>query len=487
MTQGFNFPIPRPRGTPDQQAAAMAQNLRELEVWLNKFVRTGTVIDHGGLVGLADDDHTNLLNEARHDALAADNPHSVTFAQAVTADAGTDISAAEAETLTDTSNADGLHVHAAAALSGVLKADGSVDSTGTQRFTADPAVIYGGAGAPQVRWNEVAAGWVLELGNIANVFTPRFELNTSDHADAGDMIWYDANGTTERSRWDESAGDWIYNADLVPGVDNNYNLGTSLLSWKRLYAFSLFDPSNVEIYKLDTARFLTAQEFASTVRIDGVTTFGAAGDAQFQITEDADSFLLQTLSNANAVTNRMRFFTADDANAHDTVFFKGDGSSEWIRWDDSISTIIAGGNIDPLLDVTNDLGDGLLTWRRLYIDAIYDRAAGLAIDVQNRNFQDTWTPSIDVTYDLGTALLTFRRFYVDNLRDRAGVQTYDVQTATFSTAHIFASSIEIDGDLNHDGSNVGFYGTAPVALQTGVAVDSTGIHAALVALGLITA
>ena len=49
------------------------------------------------------------------------------------------------------------------------------------------------------------------------------------------------------------------------------------------------------------------------------------------------------------------------------------------------------------------------------------------------------------------------------------------------------NSIEIDGDLNHDGANVGFYGTAPVAQQTGVAVTAAGIHAALVNLGLITA
>ena len=34
---------------------------------------------------------------------------------------------------------------------------------------------------------------------------------------------------------------------------------------------------------------------------------------------------------------------------------------------------------------------------------------------------------------------------------------------------------------------VGFYGTTPVAQQTGVAVSAAGIHAALVSLGLITA
>jgi hypothetical protein len=37
--------------------------------------------DHGTLLGLADDDHTQYLTEARHDALPSDNPHGVTAAQ----------------------------------------------------------------------------------------------------------------------------------------------------------------------------------------------------------------------------------------------------------------------------------------------------------------------------------------------------------------------------------------------------------------------
>lgn len=39
------------------------------------------------------------------------NPHKVTFTQAVTQDPNTDITAAEAEQLTNTSNADSLHYH----------------------------------------------------------------------------------------------------------------------------------------------------------------------------------------------------------------------------------------------------------------------------------------------------------------------------------------------------------------------------------------
>jgi hypothetical protein len=79
--------------------------------WLSIRGLAVSGLDHGDLVGLSDDDHTQYLNETRHDALAADNPHSVTFTQAVTADGSTDITAAEAETLTDTSNADSLHSH----------------------------------------------------------------------------------------------------------------------------------------------------------------------------------------------------------------------------------------------------------------------------------------------------------------------------------------------------------------------------------------
>lgn len=46
---------------------------------------TEASIDHGAISGLAGDDHTQYLNETRHDALASDNPHSVTLDQATTA------------------------------------------------------------------------------------------------------------------------------------------------------------------------------------------------------------------------------------------------------------------------------------------------------------------------------------------------------------------------------------------------------------------
>lgn len=83
----------------------------------------------------------------------------------------------------------------------------------------------------------------------------------------------------------------------------------------------------------------------------------------------------------------------------------------------------------------------------------------------------------DINIQNGVALIGYS--------DAASTETLRLNMST--GAGTFGAAVEIDGDLNHDGSNVGFYGTAPVAQQTGVAVTAAGIHAALVNLGLITA
>lgn len=75
-----------------------------------------------------------------------------------------------------------------------------------------------------------------------------------------------------------------------------------------------------------------------------------------------------------------------------------------------------------------------------------------------------------------------------------GDSNRDITLTTLGTGRVITTAgakvtgdVELDGDLNHDGSEVGFYGTAPIAKQTGVAVTAQGIHDALVALGLISA
>lgn len=73
----------------------------------------------------------------------------------------------------------------------------------------------------------------------------------------------------------------------------------------------------------------------------------------------------------------------------------------------------------------------------------------------------------------------------DNLTGFVANEHIDWTGATGTNLN--CSGAEIDGNLNHDGSNVGFYGTVPIAQQTGVAVTIAAVHAALVSLGLITA
>lgn len=49
------------------------------------------------------------------------------------------------------------------------------------------------------------------------------------------------------------------------------------------------------------------------------------------------------------------------------------------------------------------------------------------------------------------------------------------------------AALVAQGIFAHQGTTLGFYNTSPIAKQTGVAVTAGGIHAALVALGLIAA
>jgi hypothetical protein len=71
-----------------------------------------------------------------------------------------------------------------------------------------------------------------------------------------------------------------------------------------------------------------------------------------------------------------------------------------------------------------------------------------------------------------------------------GVGATDVSFGRITTNTIGPGSddiFQVRGPFDHDGSTLGFYGTTPIAKQTGVAVSAAGIHAALVALGLIAA
>lgn len=87
---------------------------------------------------------------------------------------------------------------------------------------------------------------------------------------------------------------------------------------------------------------------------------------------------------------------------------------------------------------------------------------------EQMNLQDgVFAPTTDSDVDLGATARRWKDAFIDDLT--------------------LTADANIGGDFNHDGSNFGAYGTAPIAQQTGVAVTAAGIHASLVNLGLITA
>lgn len=104
----------------------------------------------------------------------------------------------------------------------------------------------------------------------------------------------------------------------------------------------------------------------------------------------------------------------------------------------------------------------------------------------------TETPVMRLISMAGTGLLTFTagvatstiEAFDDMMLRTNGADALAIDGATQRVRA--TAALEIDGALDHDGTTVGFYGTAPVAKQTGVAVSAAGVHAALVNLGLIT-
>lgn len=133
-------------------------------VFANQFVGGGSLItglDHGNMAGLSDDDHTQYLNETRHDALPSDNPHTVTFTQAVAADGSTNITGVEAETLTTGGNADGLHAHATLAHAATHVEGGS------DQIPIATSGVGGIIGAQDfIHWNDQVSTGLLGGGEI---------------------------------------------------------------------------------------------------------------------------------------------------------------------------------------------------------------------------------------------------------------------------------------------------------------------------------
>ena len=140
-------------------------------VLADAWISATSVTQHVGSI-----DHTGLLNKGTNAHSVIDthlgstsNPHGTTFTQAVTADPGTNITAAEAETLTDGSNADLLHKHT---ISGpTAAASGLVTTTATSYALMTGMTLTPGAGTYKVMFAAAVTGAknvVVQMAIFAN-------------------------------------------------------------------------------------------------------------------------------------------------------------------------------------------------------------------------------------------------------------------------------------------------------------------------------
>lgn len=110
---------------------------------------------------------------------------------------------------------------------------------------------------------------------------------------------------------------------------------------------------------------------------------------------------------------------------------------------------------------------------------------GRGINDQNDNEQLTFTQSADAVAQF--TMINAAAGLNPRLIVGGGPVAIGMEIETKGTGELRLQPGNVDALRLSNTPGVGFYGTAPIALQTGVTVDAAGIHAALVALGLITA
>lgn len=107
--------------------------------------------------------------------------------------------------------------------------------------------------------------------------------------------------------------------------------------------------------------------------------------------------------------------------------------------------------------------------------AIFRKGPALLQVERNLWLGNFGTEDIRLGFDYGT---------IFNLQSKD--MDFLIKSSSYDAFFVDASNNSV-AVMNNSAGKVGFYGTAPITRQTGVAVTAAGIHAALVNLGLITA
>jgi hypothetical protein len=108
------------------------------------------------------------------------------------------------------------------------------------------------------------------------------------------------------------------------------------------------------------------------------------------------------------------------------------------------------------------------------LTAQFDDASMIEVVEATLKVQTAILPYASDGCSLGSSSLMFSDLFLAN----GGVINFNNgnYTLTHSTGKLtFSGEVELDGDLNHDGSNIGFFGTAPTTQQTALTAQLTSI------------
>ena len=293
-------------------------------------------------------------------------------------------------------------------------------------------------------------------------------------------------------------------------IDENLSIGIDCNGSANAIVGNRFMDNTTDSLKLDTSAvrntvtgntFMAGTSYGTSIAVDCYGDYNIIADNTVDNHGGTNDIVLRAGGDNNVVHNN---------NGPSTVTVSDGGSGNRVMdtaagyWDFSSGQVRASSSANPSLRVGSYSGSksaagglGVAAASEFSADLFATASIGVgeitspatAIEVKHatpRLRVSTTTPTVADYYvdDTGMVLRNQTASKTWRFLDSTGAIQFSVSDA--GLAYI-KGEIEIDGALNHDGSTVGFYGTTPIAKQTGVAVDAAGIHAALVALGLFSA
>lgn len=268
------------------------------------------------------------------------------------------------------------------------------------------------------------------------------------------------------------------NSVVFVGADGVLSQDTTGLTFRpslNQFGIGIASPSqNLSILETNTLRSATMRLQQSASSGIGSVSFSMIGHSG----SSGNVFILQQETGGeswafgidNDQGDRWTISNAGSVGLSNRLFI--DSSKIQVQLEDAANTVV-----DLVLRLTHALTGASSP-------AVAGMGVGMEFEAEVRSNQFRVGAIIEaITTDVGAGAEKFDLVFKTMLNGAAAAERLRITSA----GNILLTDLEIDGDLNHDGANVGFYGTPPIVLQTGVAVSAVGVHAALVNLGLITA